>query len=177
MSAHKASATRSHLDHQATSRQPAIQALPRSVLRRLALSVLFTIATTSYQTTCTVSERSSIKGTHQCKPTRNSSFALRQVGLDKLFTDSGIYYPWIVIYSHIVAPKWKNTNSLVLTGTHVVTAHIVDVKENFMYSQNNPLRAIFRNLNCYYRNLRDNKLKTISWELIEGLPLASTGHV
>ena len=39
-------------------------------LRRLALSVPFTIATTSYQTTCTVSERSSIKGTRQCKPTR-----------------------------------------------------------------------------------------------------------
>ena len=31
-------------------------------LRRLALGVLFTIATTSYQTTCTVSERSSIEG-------------------------------------------------------------------------------------------------------------------
>ena len=71
----------------------------------------------------------------------------------------------------------KNTISSVLMGIHVVTAHIVDVKGNFMYSQNNPLRAIFRNPNCYFRNLRDNKLKTISWELIEGLPLASTGHV
>ena len=49
-----------------------IRALATAPLRRLALSVLFTIATTSYQTTCTVSERSSIKGTCQCKPTRSS---------------------------------------------------------------------------------------------------------
>ena len=40
--------------------------------------MLFTIVTTSYQTTCTVSERSSIKGTHQCKPTCSSFIALRQ---------------------------------------------------------------------------------------------------
>ena len=37
--------------------------LPQPPLRRLALRVLFTIMTTSYQTTCTVSKRSSIKGT------------------------------------------------------------------------------------------------------------------
>ena len=72
MSAHKASAPRCHLDHQATSGQPAIRALATAPLRRLALSVLLIIATTSYQTTCTVSERSSIKGTHQCKPTWSS---------------------------------------------------------------------------------------------------------
>ena len=63
MSSHKASATRCLSKHQAWSRQPAIRALPQLPLRRLALSVLFTIATTSYQTTCTVSE--TIKGTRQ----------------------------------------------------------------------------------------------------------------
>ena len=54
-----------------------IRALAMAPLRRLALSVLFTIATTSYQTTCTVSERSSIKGTRQCKPTQYRLFALQ----------------------------------------------------------------------------------------------------
>ena len=49
--------------------KPAIRVLATAPLRRLALSVLFTIVITSYQTTCTVSKRSSIKGTHQCKPT------------------------------------------------------------------------------------------------------------
>ena len=38
-------------------RATAIWALATATLRRLALSVLFTIATNSYQTTCTVSER------------------------------------------------------------------------------------------------------------------------
>ena len=65
-----------------TKPQPAIQAtchlgIATAPLRRLALSMPFTIATTSYQTTCTVSERTSIKGTRQCKPARSSSFALR----------------------------------------------------------------------------------------------------
>ena len=50
-------------------------------LRGLTLSMLFTSRSTSYQTTCTVSERSSIKGTHQCKPTSSSSFALQQYSL------------------------------------------------------------------------------------------------
>ena len=40
--------------------------------------MLFTIMTTSYQTTCIVSKGTSIKGTRQCKPTQSSSFALRQ---------------------------------------------------------------------------------------------------
>ena len=66
MSTHKASTTRCHLEHQAWSGQPAIQVLATAPLRRLALSVLFTIVITSYQTTCTVSKRSSIKGTRQC---------------------------------------------------------------------------------------------------------------
>ena len=78
MSALKPSVARCHLEHQAWSRQPAIWALATAPLRRLTLSVLFTIVTTSYQITCTVSERSSIKGTRQCKPTRSSSFALQQ---------------------------------------------------------------------------------------------------
>ena len=78
MSTHKASATRCHLEHQAWSGQPAIQALATAPLRRLTLSVLFTIMTTSYQTTCTVSERTSIKGTCQCKPIQSNSFALWQ---------------------------------------------------------------------------------------------------
>ena len=85
MSAQKTSATRCHLEHQAWSGQPAIQALPQSPLRRLALSMLFTIMTTSYQTTCTVSERTSIKGTLQCKPTRSSSFTLQQQLFEFLF--------------------------------------------------------------------------------------------
>ena len=79
MSAHKASAARCHLEHQAWSGQPAIQALPQSPLRRLTQSVLITSPSTSYQTTGRVSERSSIKGTRQCKPTRSSSFAIRHV--------------------------------------------------------------------------------------------------
>ena len=60
-----------------------IWALPQSPLRRLALSMLFTIATTSYQTTCTVSERTPIKGTLQCKPMQCSSFALQQLSTDE----------------------------------------------------------------------------------------------
>ena len=67
-------------------RATAIRALPQAPLRRLALSVLFTIATTSYQTTCTVSERTPIKGTRQtyttqhcCIPThRHTQLTLRQ---------------------------------------------------------------------------------------------------
>ena len=62
MSTHKAIATRCLSYHQAASGKPAIQALATAPLRRLALSMLYTIVTTSYQTTCTVSERSSIKG-------------------------------------------------------------------------------------------------------------------
>ena len=59
--------------------------LPQSPLRRLALRVLFISQSTSYQTACTVFERSSIKGTGQCKPTWSSSFALRQLQ-QKLYT-------------------------------------------------------------------------------------------
>ena len=44
-------ATRSLSYHQAASVQHAIRALATAPLRRLALSVLFTIMTTSYQTT------------------------------------------------------------------------------------------------------------------------------
>ena len=50
--------------HQTTSGQPAIQALAMAPLRRLTLSVLFTIATNSYQTICTVSERTFNKRQH-----------------------------------------------------------------------------------------------------------------
>ena len=62
MSTHKAITARCLSYHQAVSGQPGIRALAMAPLRRLVLSVLFTIMTTSYQTTCTVSERSSIKG-------------------------------------------------------------------------------------------------------------------
>ena len=41
-----------------------IRAVATATLRRLALSVLFTIATNSYQTTCTVSERTFNKRQH-----------------------------------------------------------------------------------------------------------------
>ena len=85
MSTHKDSAARCLQEHQAWSGQPAIQALPWSPLRRLTLSMLFTLQSTSYQTTCTVSKRSSIKGTRQCKPTRSSSFALRQYEFNLFF--------------------------------------------------------------------------------------------
>ena len=78
MSTYKASAAKCLHEHQTWSWQPAIRALPWSPSRRLTLSVHFTWWSTTYQTTCTVCERSSIKGTHQCKPTRSSSFALRQ---------------------------------------------------------------------------------------------------
>ena len=57
MSTHKAMAARCLSYHQAAYGQPAIWALATAPLRRLALSVLFTIATNSYQTTCTISER------------------------------------------------------------------------------------------------------------------------
>ena len=80
MSTHKAITAGCLSCHQATSGQPAIRALATAPLRRLTLSVLFTITTTSYQTTCTVSERSSIKGTHQCKPTPCRVLTLRHGG-------------------------------------------------------------------------------------------------
>ena len=64
MSTHKAMAARCLSYHQATSRQPAIQALATAPLRRLVLSVLFTITTNSYQTTCTVSKRTLNKRQH-----------------------------------------------------------------------------------------------------------------
>ena len=64
MSTHKATAARCLSYHQAASGQPAIRALAMAPLRRLALSVLFTIATNSYQTTCTVSERTFNKRQH-----------------------------------------------------------------------------------------------------------------
>ena len=64
MSTHKATTTRCLSHHQAASGQPAIQALATAPLRRLTLSVLFTIATNSYQTTCTVSKRTFNKRQH-----------------------------------------------------------------------------------------------------------------
>ena len=64
MSTHKAMAARCLSYHQAAYRQPAIWALAMAPLRRLALRVLFTIATNSYQTTCTVSERTFNKRQH-----------------------------------------------------------------------------------------------------------------
>ena len=47
-----------------------------ATLRRLALSVLFTIATTSYQTTCTISERTFNKRQHANARYRVESFTL-----------------------------------------------------------------------------------------------------
>ena len=64
MSTHKAMAARCLSYHQAASGQPAIQALAMAPLRRLTLSVLFTIVTNSYQTTCTVSQRTFNKRQH-----------------------------------------------------------------------------------------------------------------
>ena len=64
MSTHKATAARCLSNHQATYGQPAIRALATAPLRRLALSVLFTIVTNSYQTTCTISERTFNKRQH-----------------------------------------------------------------------------------------------------------------
>ena len=76
MSTHKALAARFLSNHQAWYGQPAIRVLAMAPLRRLALSMLFTIMTTSNQTTCTVSKRSSMKGTRQCKPTSCRLLAL-----------------------------------------------------------------------------------------------------
>ena len=64
MSTHTAMAARCLSYHQAAYGQPAIWALATAPLRRLALSVLFTIVTNSYQTTCTVSERTFNKRQH-----------------------------------------------------------------------------------------------------------------
>ena len=64
MSTHKATAARCLSYHQAAYGQPAIRALATAPLRRLALSVLLTIVTNSYQTTCTVSERTFNKRQH-----------------------------------------------------------------------------------------------------------------
>ena len=64
MSTHKATAARCLSYHQAAYGQPAIWALAMAPLRRLALRVLFTIATNSYQTTCTVSKRTFNKRQH-----------------------------------------------------------------------------------------------------------------
>ena len=58
-------------------------AVRMATLRRLALSVLFTIATTSYQTTCTVSERTFNKRQHANARYRVESltrYALRHGG-------------------------------------------------------------------------------------------------
>ena len=68
MSTHKAMAARCLSYHQAAYGQPAIWATCHPGTchgpLRLALSVLFTIATNSYQTTCTVSERTFNKRQH-----------------------------------------------------------------------------------------------------------------
>ena len=64
MSTHKAMAARCLSYHQAAYGQPAIRALATAPLRRLALSVLFTIVTNSYQTTCTVTKRTFNKRQH-----------------------------------------------------------------------------------------------------------------
>ena len=64
MSTHKAMAARCLSYHQAAYGQPAIRALATAPLRRLALSVLFTITTNSYQTTCAVSKRTFNKRQH-----------------------------------------------------------------------------------------------------------------
>ena len=64
MSTHKATAARCLSYHQAAYGQPAIRALAVAPLRKLALSVLFTIMTNSYQTTCTISERTFNKRQH-----------------------------------------------------------------------------------------------------------------
>ena len=64
MRTHNAKATRCLSYYQAAYWQPAIRALATAPLRRLALSVLLTILTNSYQTTCTVSERTFNKRQH-----------------------------------------------------------------------------------------------------------------
>ena len=64
MSTHKATAARCLSYHQSTYGQPAIWALATAPLRRLALRVLFTIVTNSYQTTCTISKRTFNKRQH-----------------------------------------------------------------------------------------------------------------
>ena len=91
MSTHKATAARCLSNHQAAYGQPAIRALAMAPLRRLALSVLFTIMTNSYQTTCTISERTFNKRQH----------ANARHGVDfSLFTHFDKGYIWEAVGSH-----------------------------------------------------------------------------
>ena len=65
--------------HQATSGQHAIWALAMAPLRRLALSVLFTIVTTSYQTTLYSLREIFNKRQHANARYKSRVLALRQV--------------------------------------------------------------------------------------------------
>ena len=130
MNANKASAARCHLEPQAWSGQPVIPALSHSPLRRLTRSMFFTSQSTSYQTTCTVSERSSIKGTRQYKPTRSSSFALRQKysvksNLHEVRFDeppNGLFSSWYLYFLELGSPSrillfsfwWENRRCALL---------------------------------------------------------------
>ena len=67
-----------------------------ATLRRLALSVLFTIATTSYQTTCTVSERTFNKRQHANARYRVESltlYALRHYVFTGVCLSTGVGVP------------------------------------------------------------------------------------
>ena len=92
MSTHKATAARCLSNHQATYGQPAIRALAMAPLRRLTLSVLFTIATNSYQTTCTISERTFNKRQH-ANARHRVDFSLFTHYDTKYLTQ--IYDPWL----------------------------------------------------------------------------------
>ena len=119
MSAHKASVARCLSEHQAWSGQPAIWALPRSPIRRLALSLLFTIVTTSYQTTCTVSERTSIKGTCQCNLHGVALTLLRQ-GTQHDFHIAGTNVMVLPHRANTQVTLQKNTPGFSISRFHVV---------------------------------------------------------
>ena len=77
--------------HQATYGQPAIRALATAPLRRLALSVLFTIVTNSYQTTCTVSEKTFNKRQHT--NARQGVDFITFTHYDRLYLPGGCNWP------------------------------------------------------------------------------------
>ena len=72
-----------------------------ATLRRLALSVLFTIATTSYQTTCTVSERTFNKRQHANARYRVEFLTLyaSRLGINSFLATCERYYPYDFVWT------------------------------------------------------------------------------
>ena len=117
MSTHKATATRCLSYHQAASGQHAIQALATAPLRRLALSVLFTIATTSYQTTLY-----SIWEIFNKKQHANARYRVEFLHYDKNC------YPMLVFCWHVFGQMYKlQIHKLVSRRDHLNISTIYSV--------------------------------------------------